>query len=971
MPVNVSPTEPRPSHHLSLVAEDGTEFGFLLCDGDGNILPTAIARSNLQSQPLKTSSGESKYSDTELPFVVSAQSDFQQGIGQERFEDNQTKYQYGRRTQNTIGKLTLGPREHFTTGLYPLFVSQPPEKNGRIGRMKWYLANPAVPDRIATRFLPMAMTADRLYLMAKTRGNIANTAAHTLHFEIRANDNGDAPGTLIDSGQHLVVNDTDGMMRWLEFNEAMPAFTGADSYWLIVWPDNAADAADHVELGFGLRPSDWPAPGGTSVVSVDGGATWDAFPNADYQLLFRIADLPANPENNHGTFFEYRNMLYFITRPVDPSAAPSLYRNGWRGAADSNVGQLSKLIDATQTWASDPVGSLVWVYTGPGSEEEIAYRRITAAINGELTVEFPWRVAHTTDTEYVILGSTRWFEITHTIPFGPTGKMAIAAGIGPLASPDDDERILYIPQGHNLVARPIWMYREYNAAGTWTVQDKSINDATGGAGNYQARHIILVEDPTDGSTLVKVEDNSGLDRTNVVAEARSPGTWIAQAAWGGDEFLGDAPPASLVNTIEFEEPNSGQRVAWAFVRDKIFARGDNADNVWRSVLLEALKKFASDRTGYAAAVHNTFLYLSLAGGLLEQLTNGTLVDVGPTKGVGMPSLRTGEIASVESYPGKMFVAVDAGFDLSRIGTGYSSVLQMTGLDSHDVLYEAGRGRRIRSTFAQRIPFRAAGGASQNDHGLVNRLWIQEGFDLMWLDLPQQGVSPLNDPYYQFAPEGFVQMSRIYAHLDDKLKAFSSLKVVADSLDSDVDTGAPNGGSWIEPLVSSSGDQDTNLDPAFGGFISVGPSQEIFLTNYTPDQIVPVRGRFLSVRLMLNSVSGVEVPEIRGALVESLLGLPVKYAFSPTFLLRDDELDLNQDPQTFGTALSIADQLETWADRLEMFTLHSISPTLDGKKVVIASPEMRPKGISSESAATPEQLAKEAWIGSISIIQVIL
>jgi len=476
--------------------------------------------------------------------------------------------------------------------------------------------------------------------------------------------------------------------------------------------------------------------------------------------------------------------------------------------------------------------------------------------------------------------------------------------------------------------------------------------------------------------IYKVEDNTGegTGSVGIVSQRRAPGTWTSQLAWEADEQVGDAQPASLINTIEYVDPDTDERIPWVFTRDKIYARRDGE---WRSILLPALRAFASEQTGYAAAVHNTFLYLSLGGGLFEQLSNGSLIDVGPTKGENLPFGRRGEVVSAESYPGKMFLAVDHAQEDGAFGPNqWSSILQFSGHDSIDPLYEGGWGRRIRWTFVQRIPSAQKISSGYEEHGMVSRLWFQEGGDLMWLDLARQGDNPLTDPYYQSAPEGLLYMSRIYANLDDRQKVFSSLKIISESLDGGPGVGSPDGEAWVEVGAIADQVNPSEYPPIVGGFFNQSPSQERFLTDYSADAVVPMRGRFLSLLLSLNIIpsrNGGEPVSIKAALVESLLGLPVKYAFSPLFLARDDELDLNGDPQDapMATALAFVDQLETHADGLQMFTLHSVSPTLHGKKVIIAAPEIRPKAIASGPASTEEQTAKEAWIGSMNVIQVIL
>ncbi len=975
--VEVSPTEPNPTHHMSLVAEDGTEIGLILCDPSGKRLSTAVARANLQTSPVKTTTGDSQYSDGEPPFVTSAQQGWSGGQGQERFEDNRNKYNSGARIQTVDGKVVLGPREHFSTGYAPQAYSLPgeyvlPAQEGDIGRMKWTQADDI--NALTSRFITTdALTSPLLYLFGKAIGTATGPDdetdnAHVLHWEISNDDaGGSVPGTSVLTGTvKFGTIWTDTMMRWEEMDDVTPSvpnLAASTAYWLTLYPNSNADATDYVELGFWLDPDGSAGLyGGLSATSDDLGVTWSAFRSTTHQMIFRLVGNTQMDAN--GFLFFYRNQLYYLTRPRN--GAPTLLMNGWRGVCDSNAGNTTQLLDATQVgtgWANGvAIGSVVWVFAGPGSNDRVPFRTVTGSADGILTVGSNWVTPHTIDTEYVVLGARVWYEISHNIAHPPTGRPAIGVGGDP---PNDEQVILYIPQGHTNDA--IQMFRQYNKAGVFTTESKDINDGTGGAGSYRSKLMINVQDRTKGQILVKVEDNNASGSTGIVAEARTPGTWTEQKGWGGDEWLGDSQPSLLINAIEYVDPNTEARVAWATTRDELFVRegGEDPPALWRSILLPELKSFASERTGHALAIWNTSLYLSLAGGLLEKLTGGnTLTDVGPGKGTGWPFFRGGEIESLASYPGQLFTATRPS---EFVGTGFSTITRLTGQDSHDSIYETGVNRPLGDMIVQRVP------NTLNFSGPTSRLWFVEGNDLMWINLPGQGSNPLEDDNYQFASEGWVESSRIYANLDDRQKVFSSIKLVSDELNGTVaDPGGPDGEMWIEAGYQIDDDEPGWLMTAFyGGDFDTSPSQEVFITNYDNDQVVPVRGRYLRTRLNLNSIRDISTPVMRALLVESLIGEPHKFSFKATLLFEDNQKDLRDNPYTDVQAWQQAGRLQEYAEQLEIFTLHAPSSTLDGAKVVIAPPEVGPIVIADDTITTAEQEATENLIGTLSIIQVIL
>lgn len=153
-----------------------------------------------------------------------------------------------------------------------------------------------------------------------------------------------------------------------------------------------------------------------------------------------------------GEYFEYKGCLYYVTEPV--TGQSKLFINCDRGAADSNSGQLTKLIDATKSWAADAyIGCVVKITGGPGAGE---WRKVTDNDGTSLTVSPAWETTHTTSTEYVIKGANIWTEI------GSTGFSATY----PVKDVDvSNYDVVYFSQGQSAY---IQRMREYNNSGTWT-----------------------------------------------------------------------------------------------------------------------------------------------------------------------------------------------------------------------------------------------------------------------------------------------------------------------------------------------------------------------------------------------------------------------------------------------------------------------------------------------------------------------
>src|SRR3990167_1636606 len=107
MTVDATPTSDSPTHHLSLAA-GGTTLGFILCDGRAIANPRAIVRTPIQRTTLKTSQGNTRYSDFSEPFTPIAQDDWSGGRANEDFDRDQSRFYDSKRLNTWMqGQLLL------------------------------------------------------------------------------------------------------------------------------------------------------------------------------------------------------------------------------------------------------------------------------------------------------------------------------------------------------------------------------------------------------------------------------------------------------------------------------------------------------------------------------------------------------------------------------------------------------------------------------------------------------------------------------------------------------------------------------------------------------------------------------------------------------------------------------------------------------------------------------------------------
>jgi hypothetical protein len=122
MPVRVSPTEQRPTHHISLKDRSGKVIGLTLCDDKGDVIKNpagAFSKKPVDTTAMKQTSGGSSYNDYDYPYSPIVQDDLSGGRGNIDFERDTTKFYDSFRTRSgRENRAYAGPAETYTTGAH-------------------------------------------------------------------------------------------------------------------------------------------------------------------------------------------------------------------------------------------------------------------------------------------------------------------------------------------------------------------------------------------------------------------------------------------------------------------------------------------------------------------------------------------------------------------------------------------------------------------------------------------------------------------------------------------------------------------------------------------------------------------------------------------------------------------------------------------------------------------------------------
>lgn len=452
----VSPTEIAPAYDITLT--DGvTTLGLIAGGADRNRVfmpdPGAMSCTPVNRTAIQTSNGINKYDDLEFPYKNMAQDDWTGGRGLNDYEKDTTRFYDSSRVIPTGGGLLLGPVEKFS---YP-------------GHMEYYnvARSPfctAFYTVTGTQYLSISFTPDTsdsygdFYVII--RGSVADVSnGYQVKLAVYSNAAGE-PDTLLSSANATIVQVGANILRFVGLGVALVTGT---TYHLVL----SSNSSQTFYVGYNTTGT------GSAFLKTGAGA-WGAVSSVYPWFAFTEAgaDIPTH-------FFEYKRSFYAVQQ-VTAAGNSFLYRNGWRGAADSNSGTLTKLIDATATFTAEAVGGIVLIIKGPGSEEETPWREVTAFDSAtQLTVSPAWKITHTTETEYVIINTPVW---SAGVDLGGIVTDVAVAG-----------ELVYFARGDDVV---VARYQEYNNAGTWTVRSVTAED-----NDVNATHLLFIQHPDDGPVL--------------------------------------------------------------------------------------------------------------------------------------------------------------------------------------------------------------------------------------------------------------------------------------------------------------------------------------------------------------------------------------------------------------------------------------------------------------------------------------
>lgn len=597
-----------------------------------------------------------------------------------------------------------------------------------------------------------------------------------------------------------------------------------------------------------------PTSGGTKISA--NGSTWTA---ATVNLYYRIT---AAHNTYNFKFFIYKGIEWVMVSSA--AAFIGMYYNGALGVASSNAGYLDTLYDATKNWTTNMfAGCYVQITKGTGLAESITYRKIVSNTDKRLYVTPNWDITHDTTTEYAVLGSNIWTKVSSPGITTPVTDVLVV------------NDFVYVCLGDDVVLK---RFRMYNNAGTWTF-DTAVDDGTN-----KAVFLTTVRD-TGGTMSIWRAQNKDANSEVSVSKA-------TVVAWGTALTFAAALPFKD-NWGKINSVKEYNNALWIMREGTVYAA---SGTVIDEIKLDEIHTVKEAVNGKASMTSNAYLYFNLRSGI-ERYVTGVMTDVGPDRDTGLPADRQGTVSALLGYPGRYFVAIDGGL------ANYSSILEFNGIGYSEIYRAPVKGQRITSLSFQAIP----------GPGL-DRLYFNQGQDIMWVPFPSNTLNPLYDPSFMYVWESTVESSYIYADMADAYKFFKSLKLYTEGLSDDVIVEA----DYMK-------DDESTWTPLVGQFDS-SPIQALnFIENYG------VKGRRIKYRLRLQTSDCTKTPVIRSSVVESLTLIEVKYSYTFTTRLMSGDVDLQGQPDQSEVEDKL-DLLEEWAQSITPLYMRSTRRRFDKKTV---------------------------------------
>lgn len=413
------------------------------------------------------------------------------------------------------------------------------------------------------------------------------------------------------------------------------------------------------------------------------------------------------------------------------------------------------------------------------------------------------------------------------------------------------------------------------------------------------------ESVTTGISLGSYEGADSISSLGMnlsVAQNKSFILYLGADWWVGYKYepidVGLVDGDNLTGLQNFGEPET----LWVFTEAGL---GYIQNNRFMPVPIRELKVARHPNNGLGNEVHDVYLMFTWKG-RLQRYFRQNLEDLGPEFPKDMADI-AGDIVSVVTYPGRMYVAVDGGTG------GKSLILCHKGGAWHEV-YTSFSGERIRELYIQSIP------------GKSDKLWASVGTSVIWFPITLDSAELPANSDYRYRPNGYLETSWIYTSSMELNKLFRSIIMVRNAAnDSDLTT----------TVFYKIDDEDaawtkiTDIDSLNAS------AKEYNFSNGAAG--ASVQGNRLRVRIELSTAVTTKTPVVR-SIQTRIYRLPeIRYSWS--WLAKASSISINlrgDEERPLGVPLTVAAalvQLDTWAANMSQLVAETGIAAFNGRTVL--------------------------------------
>lgn len=904
------------THHVKL-SKSGTVVGLVLCDGEGKPDPFQIQPNPNPRTPLRISQGETDYGDINPHLTAYAQKDFSAGRGYDEFEIEKSGYHDGFGINTTIpGKVYSGGFYSYSKGVRNWLGLWPHAADLSNG----FFSNGDIKgDRIYYDY--EAGSSIKYWAYKVTTGTSGWTAAYleaivlppvggSVTLELRSDWAG-KPNTILASATVTLDDFDEGekayrdgygtvgiIYKHVRKSITPVALSATTSYWIVV---NLSSAPQGQTSARALITS--CATDALCATSDTGGAYtyWET--GAGEAPFCRVTDAD---DPIQAYFQNYKGAFYTAVNYLDLATTPKIMVNGYHGVPITTGTTASNIaVSGTPFVADELIGSICYIWDGTGANSKRPYRVIEDNTDNDLIfTSDPWDFTPDTSTVFSVVAADKWVEIAGS-GWGTSNQ---------ISDMKEASGTLYMAMGPNV---DIKMLSVYNNSGTWT----SVWDSVTG---YKAD---LLQTITEGGQtyLWKAERVA-----SEIAAAIAPDNMGGSSNEPNYVYDADTNPYAVE---EFDVGNLMYRInslcvygdyphLWVLKEDKPIEVVNNDPYEFRLGQISASWDF---RNGMASCHHDNFIYWSFKESLERWHQSGSMKHMGPDiiGNAGMPWDRRGHFVKLVGWQNLLIGAYDGG------SKNYSTILAWNGRGWHELFRSPWKGARILGLGVEGTP---------GNH--FDRLHFSCGGDLMYLPLTDNPAVDIisentDNPdyvhawgFYPFTWNSYIETGWIYYTLKEQDKYWDSLEGVLDDFIQDA--------TDIQLCFKVDDDSSwTKISNFWDGIRAA--SAQFSSTNDT----VAKRIKF---KLVLYNYNNKDVGRILGFVTNLALNLDQKHLIRLQFRVRDNDVDLQDHPDTYMEGIDKITTLRTMADGKTPVLMNTFDPTMDNIYGFIDYPSIRVRNV---------------------------